>query len=165
MNQLTSSHHLVRYLLILNFTHFCKYITCASVSSQLTDTSKSSSSLSNSAHNLVYTNFHPDLRSVNLAAGLITRRVPRTFNSYFSDCTEKEYHHWYTQKYPTVCQLRFSTATTLKDLMAIYCDKYCGDNYLSYMKKCGPTAMKMANHYRKQCSKFNIVQWVSISRK
>ena len=155
MSQLTSSHHLVRCLLI--FTYFYKFTTCAPVRSQLTDTSKSSSSLSNSAHNLVYTNFHPDLRSVNLAADLITR-APRTFNPYFSDCTEKEYLHWYTQRYPTVCQLRFSTSATLKDLMAIYCDKYCGDIYLSYIKKCGPTAMKMANHYRKQCSKFRVVQ-------
>ena len=154
MSQLTSSHHLVRCLLI--FTHFSKYTICASVS-HLTDTSKSSSSSTNSAHNLVYTNFHPDLRSVNLAADLITR-APRTFNSYFSDCTEKEYHHWYTQRYPTVCQLHFSTATMLKDLMAIYCDKYCGDIYLSYIKKCGPTAMKMVNHYKKQCSELKVIQ-------
>lgn len=159
MNQLTSSHHLVCYLLI--FTHFCKHTTCAPVS-HLTDTSKSSSSLTKSAHNLVYANFHPDLQSVNLATDLIIR-APRTFNSYFRDCTEKEYYHWYTQTYPIICQHRFSTANTLKDLMAIYCDEHCGDIYLSYMKRCGPTAMKMANHYRKLCSELKVLQSVSIS--
>ncbi len=151
MNQLTSPHHLACCLLIL--IHFSKHTTCAPVS-HLTDdhTSKSSS---NSAHNLAYANFHPDLRIVNLAADLITRAT-RKF--YFSGRTKKEYNTWYTQKYPMVCQVRFSTVNTLKDLMAIYCDHHCGDIYLSYMRKCGPTALQIANHFRNLCSQLKVVQ-------
>ena len=82
------------------------HTSCAPVG-HLTDTSRSSSTVTNSAHNLVYANFHPDLRIVNLASDLIAK-VPRKF--YFRDCTEKEYNDWYTRKYPIVCQLQFSTA-------------------------------------------------------
>jgi hypothetical protein len=145
MNQLISRQNIVCCLLI--FIHFRKHTTSAPVRPMIDDTSKSSS---NSAHNLVYANFHPDLRNVNLAADLMTR-APR--NYYFRGCPEKEYNQWYTQKYPVVCQIRFSTANTLKDLMAIYCDHHCGDIYLSYMRKC---AMQTANHYRKLCSEFKV---------
>ena len=158
MTRLTSSQ--VVFCSLLVFIHLYTHTTCAPVG-HLTHTS-SSSSATNSAHSLMYANFHPDLRIVNLASDLIGQ-VPRKF--YFSDCTEKEYHNWYTRKYPIVCQLRFSTANTLKDLVAIYCDQQCGDTYLSYMKKCGPTALKMANHYKKLCLQFKAawLQWISIS--
>ena len=148
MARLTCSYLL--FCCVLVFIPFYMHTTCAPLS-HLIDTSRSSSSVTNSAHNLVHANFHPDLRIINLAADLIAQ-VPRKF--YFRDCTEREYHIWYTKKYPVICQLWFSTANTLKDLVSIYCDQMCGNAYLSYMKKCGPNALKMANHYRKLCSQF-----------
>ena len=143
MTRLTSTHLQVFCLLAL--IHLCRHITCVPVN-RLTDISRSSN------HNLVYADFHPDLRIVNLAADLTTK-VPANF--YFRDCTEKKYYQWYSREYPLVCQLQFSTATTLKDLVAIYCDKHCGDTYLSYVIKCGPTAVKLVNHYRRLCSQLH----------
>lgn len=145
MTRLTSS----LFCYLLASTHYCVNTTCAPVN-HLPDTSGRLSS--HSVHNLIYADFHPDLRTVNLAADLISQ-PSRNFN--FRHCTEKEYHRWYTKIYLFVCQHRFSTATnTLKDLLAIYCDQYCGHIYLSHLMRCGPTALKMAEHYRTLCSYF-----------
>ena len=148
MIKLRSNHLLICGL--LTSIHFCKHtITCAPVAQQI-DTSRSSIIITTSAHNdkLAYANFHADLRMINLATDLTTK-VPRKY--YFQDCTEKQYLDWYLTKYPIDCQFRFSNATTLKDLLMIYCDPVCGDTYLSYMKKCGKIAMEMAEYYRKLC--------------
>lgn len=97
---------------------------------------------------LANVNFHEDFRIINLAADLTTR-IPRKF--YLKDCSDKQYFDWYLNEYPPECQFHFSNATSLKDLLMVYCDALCGNTYLSYIERCGKTATEMVQYYRKLC--------------
>ena len=99
---------------------------------------------------LAYINFHADIRIINLAADL-TYRVPRKF--YFNDCSENQYLTWYLNEYPPDCQFRFSNATSLRDLLNVYCDVMCGDQYFMYIRKCGETAKEMVEYYKSLCQR------------
>ena len=140
----------ILYFCFVVFSFTSHIITCAPVNTQHDDDVMLKNILTKSAQSdhLAYADFHADLRIVNLAADLITR-VPRKF--YLKDCTEKQYLEWYLNEYPTDCQFRFSNATSLKDLIKVYCDSWCGSTYLSYIEKCGQTAIEMADYYRNLC--------------
>ena len=137
--------------MFLSFTS-ATTITCAPTENRVTDhhaTRKLAMPLK-AAHydHLAYATFHTDLRVINLAADLTTR-IPTKL--YLKTCTEKQYLDWYVKEYPLECQFRFSKAISLEDLIQVYCDKLCGDTYLSYMETCGKTAKEMADYYRRLC--------------
>ena len=135
---------------LVAFFHFCKHTTCAPLA-KLTESSSITTKLAFN-DNLIYANFHPDLRIINLATDLMTK-LSRNFYFEYWKCTEKQYLDMHLNKYPLDCQLKFNNATTLKDLVVIYCDPLCG-TYLNYiMKNCGQTALEMSRYYRELCFK------------
>lgn len=150
MIRIRGDHYL--FLSVLTIIHFSKHaVSCAPAvipqSAPSSSLSVSATTFANNDH-LAFAEFYADLRVISLAAELITK-IPRKF--YFTDCTEKDHLKWYLNEYPMDCQVRFSKANTLKDLVAIYCNPLCGNMYLNYMKKCGQTALEMANYYRNLC--------------
>ena len=141
-------YRIVCYLLIFSLTSKNK-ITCAPTKTPNTDHgTKKIQSMSSKFGHLGYVSFHADLRTINLAAD-VTTRIPRKY--YLKGCTEKEYLDWYLNEYPPDCQFRFSKATSLMDLLKVYCDPMCGDTYLRYIETCGETAIEMAHYYRRLC--------------
>ena len=116
--------------------------------SQKEHTMSAISARSAQSDHLAYANFHADFRIINLAADL-SYSVPRKF--YFKDCTENQYLNWYLNDYPPDCQFRFSNATSLRDLLNIYCDAVCGEEYFKYITRCGETAKEMVQYYKSLC--------------
>ena len=146
-----SQQGLVWCLLIFSLTVKNNIVTCAPTNTRDTDhATESVPSTSAQSGHLAYATFHADLRIINLAAD-VTSRIPRKF--YLKNCTEKEYLDWYINEYPPDCQFGFSNATSLMDLLKVYCDPVCGDTYLSYIETCGETAVEMAHYYRRLCAR------------